>query len=432
MLAARKLATRPTPSAAPGRRPYATSSTVFESFASVPTAWHELCGKDDLAMDPKVLHVFARTLADQCRSSGVIVFDAAGKAIGCAALCGFATEMVETSHPALLRWRNRIRRIWPGFGQIKVLFCGLPVPSGGSHLRVKAGVDTKIVAVEVSRVMQRVASEWGSTLMVFKELGYADTPLEKALSALEYTRGAIPPLHVLEGHFKNFDAYCAALKNRYRAQIRRSQKKLESAGFEVECGRGSAFCAAHFDEAVYALYLAVHSRARQKLECLPVAFFPALAAELGDDEALLTLIRKNGHVCAFTFSVTRGNVHYNLYSGLDYALNNAGDLYFNLFYQDLDQAFRAGATSVHLGQTSDDFKGRLGTSPEKRFFFARARSTHFKFCAAYIRAGNISESGLRPVTRRLCRKCITHRNICVTFLYNLLHHGSPYCFPSAS
>jgi predicted N-acyltransferase len=109
---------------------------------------------------------------------------------------------------------------------------------------------------------------------------------------------------------------------------------------------------------------------------MPASFFTEMAAALGD-EAHLTVIRKDGRVCAFTFAVTRGDTHYNLYSGLDYALNNEGDLYFNLFYHDLDQAFRAGVCSVHLGQTSDSFKSRLGSVTEPLFFFAHGRPKAF-------------------------------------------------------
>jgi hypothetical protein len=61
-----------------------------------------------------------------------------------------------------------------------------------------------------------------------------------------------------------------------------------------------------------------------------------------------------------------------MYSGVDYALNGDGDLYFNL---DIDQALRAGADQLHLGQTSDSFKSRLGSRTQPLWFYARARST---------------------------------------------------------
>ena len=323
-------------------------------------------------MDVNVLSVFQRTLADQCRCWGVIVSDR-GAAIGCAALCLFPTELFDISHPLLARLRDGVRRVWPGFMRMSVLFCGLPVPSGATHFRTRSSEDVSRVAAEVDRVMRRIAPTVGAKLLVFKELEETSGALAEPLQRAGYMHGGIPPMHLLNRPFESFADYRDALKSRYRAQIQRSEKKLKAAGFEALSGRGAAFFDAHWSDEAHQLYVAVQSRAEQKLELMPAAFFRELAHALGD-EVLLTVIRRAGRVCAFTFAVTRAGAHYNLYSGLDYELNNEGDLYFNLFYNDLDQAFRSGATSVHMGQTSDSFKSRLGSATQPLYFFVRARA----------------------------------------------------------
>ena len=147
------------------------------------------------------------------------------------------------------------------------------------------------------------------------------------------------------------------------------------------------------------LYVAVQSRAEQKLELMPAAFFRELAQALGD-EVSLTIIRRAGRVCAFTFAIHRAGTHYNLYSGLDYELNNEGDLYFNLFYNDLDQAFRSGATSVHMGQTSDSFKSRLGSTTQPLYFFVRARAAWMN--AALRLFAPVAFPAVRPVRAAGC------------------------------
>jgi hypothetical protein len=38
--------------------------------------------------------------------------------------------------------------------------------------------------------------------------------------------------------------------------------------------------------------------------------------------------------------------HYNVYSGVDYEMNERAHIYFNLFYHDLDYAFSIGTTEV--------------------------------------------------------------------------------------
>ena len=216
------------------------SSEVFSSFAETPPAWQSLCVRTDLAMDPQVLSVFQRTLADQCRCWGVIVTDH-GAAIGCAALCLFPTELMDLSSPMLARLRDRIRRLWPSFMRMKVLFCGLPTPSGSTHFRARSGADVSRVAAEVDRVMRRIGRTVGARLLVFKELEETSGALPEALRRAGYMHGGIPPMHLLNRSFKNFADYRDALKSRYRAQIQRSEKKLTAAGFEALCGRGAGF-----------------------------------------------------------------------------------------------------------------------------------------------------------------------------------------------
>lgn len=324
-------------------------------------------------MDLDVLDIFQRTLSDQCRCWGLMVKNQQQRVVGCAALCVFPVEFIETNAPFVIRLRNVVRRIWPNFLRMNVVFCGLPVPAGSTHLVVNDGADVIAIMEAVEQNMRLLARKHRGKLLIFKELNSQTDPISTTLSTQGYVSGGIPPMHLFERTFADFPDYLKALKSRYRTQIVRSQKKLEEAGFEVLQGRGNVFFSEQFTEQVYSLYVEVQQRAAQKLELMTAAFFREMAARL-NDQVLLTVIRRKGRVCAFTFSITRGGTHYNMYSGLDYAMNNEGDLYFNLFYHDMDRAFRDGATSMHLGQTSDDFKSRLGTRAEPLWFFAKSPS----------------------------------------------------------
>jgi hypothetical protein len=349
------------------------SSTLFDGYHEIPRAWSDLCPKDNLGMDLDVLGIFQRTLSDQCRCWGLMLNDHQQQLVGCAALCVFPVELMETNSPLVIRFRDFVRRVWPMFLRMNVVFCGLPVPAGSSHLVVKDGADVIAIVDAVEQSMRLLARKHRGRLLIFKEMNSLTDPVAMTLSAKQYVSGGIPPMHLLERGFADFADYMKALKSRYRTQIIRSQKKLEQAGFEVLQGRGYGFFSENFSDQVYSLYVEVQQRAAQKLELMTAAFFREMAQHL-DHEVLLTVIRREGQVCAFTFAITRGRTHYNMYSGLDYAMNNEGDLYFNLFYHDLDRAFREGATSMHLGQTSDEFKSRLGTRAESLWFFAKSPS----------------------------------------------------------
>jgi predicted N-acyltransferase len=226
-------------------------------------------------------------------------------------------------------------------------------------------------------------------MLIVKEFDAEECASMAALEQMGYIRGELPVEHLLTAEFNSFDAYRAALKARYRQQVIRSEKKLRSLGLTVKHLQGPAIAEMYTDE-VHALYLAVQARSRTKLEVLPASLFRELAQQFGDDASLTVIHRpSDGRVVAFTFALrdVDGGYH-NLYSGLDYQLNPEADLYFNLFYHDLDYAFRQGAKLVYLGQTSDDFKARLGSTQRRVYCFARATggflNVGFRRIARYV------------------------------------------------
>ncbi len=345
------------------------ASELYDRFDLVPPhEWSQATGDDGtLTMDLRLLGAFQRSLADQCKCWAVLFRDDGGRAIGAAALCLFKVDAIDSTNPAVKKLSGAVRRIWPGCLRFNVLFCGLPVPCAESHLRIVDGVDAEIVLDELHIVMRRLARQERARLCVLKEFNESR---HKRFSFRNHLRGGIPALHILDGRFANFAEYLGALKSRYRAQVNRSIRKFKDGGFEAEHVRGSQIADLFTDE-VHRLYLAVWERSQYRLEQLPARFFREVAQLLGD-QASLTTVRHKSRIVAFTFALAGGSVYYNMYSGLDYDLNNLGDLYFNLFYNDLDYAFKTGAAEIHLGQTSDDFKARLGASQLPLHFYVRA------------------------------------------------------------
>ncbi len=122
---------------------------------------------------------------------------------------------------------------------------------------------------------------------------------------------------------------------------------------------------------MHALYRAVWERSLYRLELLSAEFFRELGRRFGE-QASLTLICRGEHIVGFTFGLLDGCVYYNMYSGVDYGQNTEADLYFNLFYHSLDHALECGARTLHLGQTSDHFKSRLGTTQQPLYYYVRA------------------------------------------------------------
>jgi Acetyltransferase (GNAT) domain len=374
---------------------------IYNSIKDVsPADWQQLTGNvPDLGMDPRMIRVLEETLADQCRMWTMMVEDPMGAVVACACLSLFVVDAAVAAPRAVRKIAEFIRKSWLGFLKIGVLFCSLPVPAGESHIRMTPKADRGAVLTAVHEGMCRLARNHRAQMMMFKEFEVGRHSELAPLERLGYLRGDVPPAHDLLGDFRSFTEYLSALKARYRNQITRSVKKFEQAGFRAVHVHDSAEIERLYTDRMHELYEAVWSRAEDRLEKLPAEFFRRTARAF-PGRTSLTIIYRGEHVAGFTFGLSSGRVYHNMRSGIDYALNGEGDLYFNLFYNDLDHAFRRGHQEIRLGQDSDYFKTRLGSLPRALFFllFAGAESGASGWPQGVF-ANALAENSYRPRSR---------------------------------
>jgi len=223
--------------------------------------------------------------------------------------------------------------------------------------------------------MRELAQRERASLIVFKELGADASHLAQPLESNGYEMGDVPPMHCLAGGHRGFESFIGSMRSRYRAQVQRSRRKIAANGFEIEHHLTPDSIESAFTPHLHGLYERVWDRSAYKLERLPREFFIRAAGSLPNDAALTVIQRRSGEAIGFTFSIARGSRWHNLYSGIDYSINGEGDLLFNLFYADLALAFERGCLDILLGQTSDEFKSRLGSVAQPLRFFVRARSS---------------------------------------------------------
>lgn len=348
----------------------ALTHSIYSSITEVPEhEWSLLTADDaDLTMDPRLIRAYEATMGSHCQSFIVVIRDEAGGAIGAACLCLFHVDVGK--FPWLEKLVTTTRKFWRNCMKIAVLFCGLPVPAGQNHLRISPGADRTAVLIQLDLAMRQLARVHRAAAVVVKEFLNCECDHLTTLIDRGYLRGQMPARHLLIGEFGNFQNYLCALKARYRSQVNRSLKKLKKMGLSVEQVRGPVDFARVYTDEVHQLYEAVHERSDYQLERYPAEFMRELGRQFGEDVSL-TCIHHEKKLVAFTIGLARNSIYHNLYSGVDYNLRSQGDLYFNLFYHDLDFAWQRGAREVHLGQTADDFKSRLGSTSEPVYLFIR-------------------------------------------------------------
>jgi predicted N-acyltransferase len=362
------------PNLASGYQNYST--ILYDDIAGVPmgdwpTVWGDGWGSGhDLAMDRRLVEIFQNTMRGQCRCWYIAVRNAMDETVGGACICRFVVDGLGTTGPMVQRFARGLRTVAPDFIKFGVLFCGLPVPSASSHVRIRENEDRAAVIGAIERRMRLLAHETKSRLIVWREFDDESERQVHALRQRQYIRGNVPSAHSISGNFESFAAFAGALRARYRQQVTRSQKKFKKAGCTAHTLTGQAAADAFTDE-LHALYITVRDKAEYRMETLSADFFRSTIRRFGKD-ASLTLAMRNGKTLGFLFGLKCDQTYHNLYVGLDYAANHDADIYFNLYYHDMDHAFKNGCRRVELGQTSDAFKTRLGSMPRNVYFFARA------------------------------------------------------------
>ena len=348
------------------------STEIYDSIKQVdPEEWYSLIDAHlDLAMDQRLIHLLERSLSGQARFWTVLVRDRQKQLIACACLSLFQTDIVQSVSGFLQTMIQRLRQKWPNVLKLKVLFCGLPLPSAHSHFRVREAIDLQPILKILNKTMTVIARGEKASLLVLKELDAIQDKQLDSIRELGFVRGELEPLYQLTGNFKDFNDYCAALRSPYRHQIQTNVKRFNKSGLKVEHFFDSEEIYSRFNGAVHRLYLNVWEKAKEKLECFSLDFFREIARSLPGQVAF-TLISDNQKPVAFVIGIIGSDTYYNSYVGIDYDYNDTADLYFNLFYRELDVVFRFNKQKISLGQTSGMFKSRLGAVPSARFFWVR-------------------------------------------------------------
>jgi GNAT acetyltransferase-like protein len=346
--------------------------------------WQPFVRPGDVVTDPRFLTAVERSMGDEAKFWNVVFNDPAGRPAGAAVLSLFPIDGLLFVREPWKRRLQSLRRLFPRFLKVKVLLCGCPVSTGQSHLRFAPGSDHRAVLRLLDRLMTRVARTEGARFVALKEFDGEEVGRCDELSSLGYVRADSLPMNEFPTRFRDYDHVLSSMRSRYRNQVKHSQKKFQQSGLRVVHTRGGEHVASLFTEDTYRLYLSVLDRADVKLERLPAEFFRELARRF-PEEATFTLIYQGERLVAFVCGLFHGDAYANLFCGLDYRLNEEADLYFNLMFHDVDYALRSGARSLHVGQTADDFKSRMGCYTRPRYFYVKV---HAPFGAPLLRAAS--------------------------------------------
>lgn len=351
----------------------AYACSIYESIDEVdPVEWnrfHDPGG--DVFMAPAYLRAVERAMRADSRFFYAVVRNDRSEPVAVACFCVYELDAVLLAG-SFVRWMLKpLRKLLPGLLRVKILLCGHPVSVGASHLRMVADADAPAVLTALNDVAERLAAEHRAKCIVFKEFDSRECARLGSLENLGYRRADSLPMNVIDPQWSSFDEYVASVKSRKRSVLRRSIKKFDQSNLRVSQHVGGEGVDEIYTDDVHRLYDEVLARSKVKLERLPAEYFRELARQLPENSHF-TFIRDGDRIVAFAASVFSDQRYHQLFVGFDEDLNPECDLYFNLFFREMDAAYRRGVKTVVAGQTSDVFKQqKLGSRPEPLFLYVK-------------------------------------------------------------
>jgi predicted N-acyltransferase len=341
--------------------------------------WQQVCDVErDLLMHPHFLAAAEASMGvgtDGARSTQVdthfwyLIAYENEVPVGAACVSEYPLDTMALASPLARRVVALVRRVFPRYLKFRVTWCGLPISTAGSNLRVAAGADIDLVVAALNEAIEQIARRRRTLLIIYKELDTTELRLVKCLEASQYVRADSLPMNKIIVQHDGFDAMLAAMRSHYRYKITRSRNKLVAQRLVVHRLTGKAAIDAYSPD-LHTMYESVVRRAQHRLEILPREFFFELAARFSQ-ELVLTTISQGPRVLAFAWSLRQARIYRNLFVGIDYAMNDQSDAYFNLMIEDIAFAMRESVDEILLGQTADEFKSRLGSTADPRYLLIK-------------------------------------------------------------
>lgn len=340
------------------------SITAFE-----PGEWNALVPRDE----PQLRHDVLRAAEE----SGLVVkpryiaVRRAGRLAGIGVANQSEIDLLLLAAPSLKRAAARLRRgPFKRLGVLRALSCGPVITNCRPNLYLDAALPEAERADVARDLVRRIDALPGGALRVAFELAQADAQtFGPALEACGYIQAAsLPGTRLkIDAQWNDFEAYVAAMRKFYRRAIRHDQELGRGLDIRIEANFG------HLADEAYALYAQVLERAETVLERLTPAYFKALST--CEDARLVTAReRSTGKLIGIELLLLGENVVQDLYTGVDYALNARYNTYFNLIYPGIALACSQGVPIVSTGQTSYEFKSRLGVEAFPLYVFIKHRN----------------------------------------------------------
>lgn len=293
-----------------------------------------------------------------------------GESLVGATVCFLMDYPLDTTvQGALKSASNVVKKIAPGFFNLKVLVCGMPMSQG--RIGCAKSEDAGEIFEVIYDCLEQLAEEQKVPVVAFKDFDKEYDALLTPLEKRGFYRFQTMPTTLMEIRSKNFEEYMKTLSRASRDGLKRKLKRIDSRpplDLEITTHPGAAL-----DE-LYALYLqTVYSHDQMSFEVVPKEFFRRISENM-PEETKFFLWRKDGKLLAFAFCLFSKDYFIDYYLGFDYAVAHDYHLYFIRFRDLMNWCIRRGIKTYEMGCTNYESKRRLGFQFAPFWTYAKCRN----------------------------------------------------------
>ena len=353
--------------------------------------WDRLNAPQGIFCTHRFLRIVEKARVENARFYYVLVYSGK-KLVGTAVLSRFVVSLDLLITRRVQYVCAIIRKIWPTFMRVQILFCGIPISIGKHTLAFGDEVSPRDILPSIFGCMKEVARQDQLRYMCFKEFPESRLDISQSLCDRGFFKANSIPRILLPVRWSKYGDYLSQLRHGFRRQILASMKKFGSAS-ERPTGTSDSAASPRLvigdgticpPAVMHSLYMQVINHTVVKLEVLNAAFFDLLFSELRDDIRLL-VITKDSEALAVAILCEYDKRLTFMFVGFDYSRRDEYALYLNILNEIVRHGIERRCIVIDLGQTSYWLKQRIGGEAERMFFFLRAENLVVHFVLKTLR-----------------------------------------------
>ena len=202
-------------------------------------------------------------------------------------------------------------------------------------------------------------------MMLIKDISPEDqSNIGQQFTCQQFTEFEIQPNMVLDLHYPDFDAYLNAMTTKYRTRAKRAFKKATA----IEKRELTNTEIRQYQAQMFHLYKEVASNAGFNMVDLNEQYIPTLHERMQGQFQVFGYFLDGELVSYYTILKNNEELEAH-FLGYNKAFNHDYQLYLNMLYDIVDNAFRLGCHRVVFARTALEIKSSIGAVPEPLFCY---------------------------------------------------------------